>query len=367
MARKHALGSYFNPIVSTDVPIEYIINYFCGVGRMGHFDIYNRGKQDVYDAYVNTGGDKAQIVKALKSWKGIGGSGVPGKEGFQSEVHDSRGVNFRWVIDGLVYSGLVGWTDIVELLIPHIKSYAFFIPPKDYIPGCVPDRLWEEPLESFFSCGLSTERGILLKEVILGEYTTSSKVEFLKAFFFGMSNHKELWFYYPCFCKNTYGSCDIDAVRDGIIVQFFDENSVKWKKHLDWRECLVFLIYRFRQGVYQAEGIDYLESALSKAPWCSRVFMGKYGWSFLNESCEERVLKRLELVNKVIKDTSCKASWNYESDVLEIYAGTDIYSGKDAYEYLVGRFFTKEKYGVRCEWLNYAEVQLFQFYRTASL
>lgn len=324
--------TYVKPKTELVVPHDYIRQVLLRGSGFSH------GKRRIYEIF-DTIADPDERVKRIKKEYGQGGTGriVDGYGLHGYDTFHGKGLRFQWRDEEGEKEGYLNWNAVERELSVLIMTGEYYQPPKAFNADVVSAALWQEPLDKFFNKGFWLNLpNIALKEVLTKDYPESSKIQFVERVFqtdpYSYSVRSSF--------SNEYGDCEVERHKWGISVEFYDENGMKWRTELDWRECTAYLESMIDDGVYQtAEEFDkFLEMAESESRVSGINSFKDDTLNFLTDSAEEHQQHRVELVERIVKAVGrddIEVTWDDTYDVLLAGDGEHLWHGKAAYDYIM--------------------------------
>lgn len=321
--------TYLTPKQEPVVPHDYVRE----VLLMGN--AFSERKKRIYHIFDSIS-DVNERIKALKQEYGQEGLGWP-LEGYGLHGYDtfpSKGINFQWRDEEGEKEGCLNWKAIEKELSVLIMTGEYYQPPKMLEIEKVAQDLYQKPFDTFFNTGLSQDIGnIILSEAFKRQLPISDKAELMERIYY----HNENGLYARKTFENRFGMCQIEQNKDGIALEFYDENNTKWRAELDWQDCVFYVEDMIQEGTYDSRG-QY--SNLKEQTHIIGVrHLIEEADAFFTQSSKERQQKKVELLQKILKiagkeKTDVEVIWADWNDMILGGDEENIWHGKQFYEHM---------------------------------
>ena len=311
--------------------------------------------------------DAGERIKSLKKeyrdsgadWP-LDGAGLHGYDIFQD-----RGIRFFWRDGNGEKEGYVNWKGIEQELSALILSGEYYQPPRQFSMEEVPDALWQKPMDQFFQDSFwSPEPGRMLYKVFIKELPMSDKVQFLERVYAPGPFAASINNYF----RNDYGNCGIERYTDGLSIEFYDNNKIKWRQELDWWDCAAYVESMIADGIWKAKSLEAEQpvEVPDTVYWLQsmREDYRKFLSQIPRERQENRV-KVLEQAFQLLGQNEIQVSWDSVKGEIFATNGKTGWEGRQAYEYLFKEVLELDGYQKE-ERLPYSVMEALNHDRAAS-
>lgn len=349
--------TYIKPKEEQFVPNEYVSEVLLKGSN------FSESKKRIY-AIFDSISDADERIKALKQEYGQGGSGWP-LEGYGLHGYDtfhSKGIHFQWRDEEGEKEGYLNWKAVEKELSVLIMTGEYYQPLKSLEIEKVASDLYQQPLDTFFNDGSSEDIGnMILSEAFKRQLPISDKAELMERIYYGSESRP----YVTQTFKNRCGACQIEQNKNGIALEFYDEDNTKWRAELDWQDCVFYVEDMIQEGAYKAKG-DYfrLKESLKESTRVTAVRqLIEDTDAFFVQSSKERQEKKVELLQKILKavgkeKTEVEVIWADWEDMVLGGDAENIWHGKQFYQYMYHEYLQSNN-GVANQVLSREEQKQF--------